>query len=472
MKRTLAAVMVGVLALAACTESDSDEGSATTTAESTTEPTDEAATGDTTTVETAESTTDDTAADDSDETEATTEPTTAPSDGSVVSEFAGEEWFAGTVPDSATPADDSLEPIVVAMINQENSPAGSFPELRAASEAAVAFINAELGGVNGRPIDLRPCITDFSVEKSQACAQEAAQSGAVAVTSGIDVGANASLPVLEQNGLPLVGGVPATLAEMRATNATFFSGGTTGAYMAFAEHAAREGRNKIAFAFGEFESFEVPVKEYGVPVAESLGLETELVPFPLIGADMLPVLTAAVDSGADAIVVGAADTACVPTMTLLPELGFDGQLYLTGACAADEILAQIPDDIQADVIFNSEGGVDQTTESALFDAATERYATEPAGGAGTVTFRSTLNLWNLLTSLETVDAAAVSEALATSVDVPSFWGHPYTCATEQVPGMPALCAPQQQLLRFIDDGVSQPEDASDGWIDVSTLLPS
>lgn len=469
MKRTVALAMVGAALLGACTENTDDGGASTAAGSDTTsEPTTAATSApDGDTADTA-----DTGSDDETEPTATTETTPAPSDGSVVSMFAGEEWFAGIIPDGATPADDAADPIRVTMINQENSPAGSFPELRAAAQAAVAFVNAELGGVNGRPIELEPCITDFSVERSQACAQQAAQSGAVVVTSGIDVGANASLPVLEQNGLPLVGGVPATLAEMRSGIATFFSGGVTGAYMAFAEHAAREGRTKIAFAYGEFESFEVPVKEYGVPVAESLGLETELIPFPLIGADMLPVLTAAVDTGADAIVVGAADTACVPTMTTLPELDFEGQLYLTGACAAPEILAQVPDDVQARVIFNSEGGADQDTESSLFDAAIERYATEPAGGAGTVTFRSTMNLWNLLTSLDTIDAASVAEALATSVDEPSFWGHPYTCAEEQVTGMPSLCAPQQQLLRFLDDGDDPPEDASGGWIDVSTLLAS
>ena len=469
MKRTVALAMVGAALLGACTESTDDGGAPTAAGSDTTsEPTTAATSApDGDTADTA-----DTGSDDETESTATTEATAAPSDGSVVSMFAGEEWFAGTIPDGATPADDAADPIRVTMINQENSPAGSFPELRAAAQAAVAFVNAELGGVNGRPIELEPCITDFSVERSQGCAQQAAQSGAVVVTSGIDVGANASLPVLEQNGLPLVGGVPATLAEMRSGIATFFSGGVTGAYMAFAEHAAREGRTKIAFAYGEFESFEVPVKEYGVPVAESLGLETELIPFPLIGADMLPVLTAAVDTGADAIVVGAADTACVPTMTTLPELDFEGQLYLTGACAAPEILAQVPDDVQARVIFNSEGGADQDTESSLFDAAIERYATEPAGGAGTVTFRSTMNLWDLLTSLDTIDAASVAEALATSVDEPSFWGHPYTCDEEQVAGMPSLCAPQQQLLRFLDDGDDPPEDASGGWIDVSTLLAS
>jgi len=477
MKRTAALAMVGAALLGACTESSDDAPTATgsDTAETTAAPTgtaDAEDTGGTTPDDTADEAADEAPDEAPDDTASGTDATTAPSDGSVVSMFAGQDWFAGTIPDRATAADDSAEPIRITMINQENSPAGSFPELRSAAQAAVAFVNAELGGVNGRPIRLEPCITDFSVERSQACAQEAARSGAVVVTSGIDVGANASLPVLEQNGLPLVGGVPATLAEMRSGIATFFSGGVTGAYMAFAEHAAREGRTKIAFAYGEFESFEVPVKEYGVPVAESLGLETELIPFPLIGADMLPVLTAAVDTGADAIVVGAADTACVPTMTTLPQLDFEGQLYLTGACAAPEILAQVPDDIQAQVIFNSEGGADQDAESSLFDAAIERYAAEPAGGAGTVTFRSTMNLWNLLTSLDTVDAASVAEALATSVDVPSFWGHPYTCAEEQVTGMPSLCAPQQQLLRFLDDGGDPPEDASGGWIDVSTLLPS
>lgn len=391
-------------------------------------------------------------------------------DGSIVSAFAGQEWFAGVVPDAATAADPSLEPIVIGMINQENSPVGSFPEMRAAVETAFEWINTELGGVNGRPLRLEACITSFSVEQSQACAQRLVQAGAVAVMSGIDITANGSMPVLEQNGVPLVGGVPATLAEMRSPNAFFFSGGIAGAYVAFAAHAHDEGRSKLAIAYGEFESFQVPAEQYGAAVARSLGLEVELLPFPITTTDYLPVLTAAVQSGADAITVGAADAACVPIMTILRDLGFEGQLYLTGACAVDEILAQVPDEVQARVIFNTEGPVDETIEGQMFTQAIERFADEEAAGAGTVTFRAALNLWNVLRSLpEGATAADVKAAFQTSAAAPSFWGHPYTCDGNQVPGLPALCAPQQLLMRIPSDG-ADPEAATSEWVDVPSLV--
>lgn len=444
-------VAVGLLAVSACNESEPASDTTPSAPETSAAPT--------------EST------DGSDTTPATASPdggTTG--DGSIVSAFAGEDWFAGVVPDAATPADPSLEPIVVGMINQENSPVGSFPEMRAAVEAAFTWINTELGGVNGRPLRLETCITSFSVEQSQACAQRLVQAGAITVMSGIDVTANGSMPVLEQNGVPLVGGVPATLAELRSTNAFSFSGGIAGAYVAFASHAHDEGRSKLAIAFGEFESFQVPAEDYGAAVARSLGLEVELLPFPITTTDYLPVLTAAVQSGADAITVGAADTACVPIMTILEDLGFEGQLYLTGACAAEEILAQVPDDVQAKVIFNTEGPVTTTVEGQLYQDAVDRFATEEAGGAGTVTFRAALNLWQLLRSLpEDATPADVKSALQASAATPSFWGHPYTCDGNQVPGLPALCAPQQLLMRIPTDG-SDPEPVTNDWVDVPALV--
>jgi branched-chain amino acid transport system substrate-binding protein len=445
----------GLLVLAACNES---EPAATQPPAS--EPT--ATTGQPATTDTA---TTDTATTGTDATE-----TTSGGDGSIVSAFAGQDWFAGVVPESATAADPSREPIVVGMINQENSPVGSFPEMRAAVEAAFEWINTELGGVNGRPLRLEACITSFSVEQSQACAQRLVQAGAIAVMSGIDITANGSLPVLEQNGVPLVGGVPATLTEMRSSNAFFFSGGIAGAYVAFAAHAHDEGRSKLAIAYGEFESFQVPAEQYGAAVARSLGLEVELLPFPITTTDYLPVLTAAVQSGADAITVGAADTACVPIMTILEDLGFEGQLYLTGACAAEEILDQVPDDVQAKVIFNTEGPVESTNEGQMYQEAVDRFADEEAGGAGTVTFRAALNLWQVLRSLpEDATPADVKSAFQASSAAPSFWGHPYTCDGNQVPGLPALCAPQQGLMRIPVDG-SDPEPAVADWIDVPALV--
>lgn len=445
----LIAVAVAALLVAACTEGD---------VEQTTEPTSAAT----------EATSPDAGTADPSET-ISTEPT-IPSDGSVVSQFAGEDWFAGTVPAAATAADETLEPVVIGMINQENSPVGSFPELRASVQAAVEWINTELGGVNGRPLELIPCITSFSPEQSAACAQDLVEAGAVAVISGIDITSSASVPILEQNQIPMISAIPTTLAEMRSTNAFTFSGGVTGAYVAFADDAARNGATKLAIAYGQFESFEVPATQYGAKVAEDLGLEVALVPFPITTTDFAPVLQGVIDSGADAVAIGAADTACAPIMTGLSDLGYEGRVYLVGACAAEQIISQVPDDVQAGIIFNSEGPTESTTEGALFQAVVDRYATEPAGGAGTVSIRSVMNLWRAMTSLSgEVAPAAIAEQLRSGTDNPSYWGHPYTCDGAQVPGFPSMCSPQQTLFRLPDDS-GTPEAVSDGWIDVPALV--
>ena len=194
-------------------------------------------------------------------------------------------------------------PILIGLINQEDTPLGSFPELRAAAEASVEFINTELGGVGGRPLELTSCVVSFDVEQSQACAQEMVQQDVVALTGGIDVTSNGSIPVLEQNGIPQAGGIPANLVEQRSDTMFFFSGGTTGAVAAFLSDAADKGAETAVIAYGEFDAFEESAREYGVPVAESLGIDIELAAFPVTATDFLPILTRANENDPDAIVM-------------------------------------------------------------------------------------------------------------------------------------------------------------------------
>ncbi|MFN3258728.1 MAG: ABC transporter substrate-binding protein [Ilumatobacter sp.] len=396
--------------------------------------------------------------------------TDVPDDGSVVWQLGGAEWFLGTLPTSATPADDSLEPVRIGMINQENTPLGSFPEVRAAAEAAVAWVNAELGGVGGRPVELVTCVTSFDVEQSQSCALQMVQDDVIALVGGVDVTSNGSYPVIEQNGLAVVGGIPANLVEQRSANAFFFSGGGTGAAAAYMSHAADNGAQRVALAYGEFESFEVAARDYGAVVGESLGLEVELVPFSIVATDFLPVLTKAQEIDADALIVLAADSACLPVMETAVDLGYDGQLYLTGACAADAII-EAAGEAAVGPLFNSEGPV-QTgdPEAEVFELVTDTYATEPAGGAGTVGFRGFMNLYALMVELgpDAVSSESLIELARSAVDRPSFWGHPYTCDGAQVPGLPALCAPQQVLFEV--PAVGEEVAGATDWIDTPALF--
>ncbi len=390
----------------------------------------------------------------------------------VLGRHAGAPWFLGTVPDATVRADPDAEPIVLGMVNQENTPLGSYPELRAAVEAGVAFVNEELGGVGGRPIELRSCITSFSVEQSQACAQELVQEGVVAVVGGIDVTSNGSIPVFEQNGIPLIGGIPANLVEQRSAVNFYFSGGTAGAMAAFLAHAAANGATTALIAYGEFDAFQVTAEDYGASVGEQLGIDVELVSFPIVATDFLPVLTKAQEIGADAVIVLAAGGSCVPIMEQFVDLGLEGQLYMVGACAADEIVAAAGD-AAATVIFNSEGTADDANiEGDIFTDVIDLYADEPAGGAGTVGLRGFMNLYSLLVELgpDAVTSAALIDLIRSTDDRPSFWGHPYTCDGNQVPGLAALCAPQQVMFRVNGPGLDDNADVGGGWIDTVELF--
>lgn len=390
-------------------------------------------------------------------------------DGSVVFDFGGQEWSLGAVPTQATPADDSLEPIRIGMINQENTPLGSFPEMRGAAEAAVAFVNAELGGVDGRPIELTTCITSFSVEQSQACAQQMVQEGVVALAGGIDVTSNGSIPVLQQNNIPTVGGVPANLVEQQSPINFFFSGGGAGGTAGFLAHAAENGAETVVVAYGEFDSFEVAARDYGAVVGESLGLNVELVSFPIVGADYLPILTTAAELDADGLVVLAADTACIPVMEGAKQLELRAQLYLVGSCAAETIIDAAGDNIE-NVLFNSEGPLDpDDVEGNIFQAVIEEYATEPAGGVGTVGFRSFMNLYLLLRELggDNITSQSIIDLVSSGEERTSYWGHSYTCDGQRVPGLPALCAPEQ-ILFFVPPG-GLPTQATE-WIETDDLF--
>jgi branched-chain amino acid transport system substrate-binding protein len=391
----------------------------------------------------------------------------------IVGMFAGEPWFDGTVP--AEPVEAAGEPVRVGHINQEDVPIASFPEVRLGAEAAVAFINAELGGVGGRPIELVECIANFSVEGSQRCAQQMVDAEVVAVIGGLDITSNGSLPVLEQNGIPYVGGIPVNFDEMRNPVSFQFSGGSPGAMAAFATDAVERGYENVSVVYAEFGPTESAALDFGARLLEEGGVDTVTpISYPLLANDLLPVMTQAGEGDPDAIFMFAADAACERAMQTRYDLGIDAELYMVGSCASPVIL-EAAGPAATGMIFNIEGPLDMDTGMAdgpIYLQAASRYG--PAGyeaqSAGTVSFRAVMNLWAVMNEigLEELSPDSVISTLRAAVDRPSWDGHPYTCDGEQVPGLPALCAPQQTLVQVGPDGTLTLR--SDGWIDVAAIL--
>lgn len=376
------------------------------------------------------------------------------------------------VPDEPVEADG--DPIVLGMVNQENTPGGSYPELSQAAEAAIGFVNEQLGGIDGRPIRLEVCNTGFSTEGSTSCGQRFVDEGVPVVLGGLDVFGGA-IEVLADNDIPYAGGIPISTPSVQSPNSFQWSGGTWGATVAFAEYASTElDAERASIVYGEFGSI-AESAEYGRTVLEARGVETQLVPYPILATDVASPLQAAATSDPDAVFLLTADTGCKASFDALRTLDLRAQKFFFGACAAPSIIDLVDTEATDGTIFNVEGPVSEgaggevaDADLELYDAVVERYGDglNPIG-AGTVSFRSFMNLWVVMSELgaDGLDAAAIDAALRDQVDTPSFMGHPYTCDGEQFEGLPAMCSPQQILAKMDDRELTQ----LGGWVDVGQI---
>jgi branched-chain amino acid transport system substrate-binding protein len=369
----------------------------------------------------------------------------------------------------AEPVKATGEPLVLGMINQENTPVGSFPELSLSVQAAVDFVNDQLGGVDGRPVRVEVCNTNFSAEGSTACGQRFVEQGVAAVVGGIDIFGNA-VDVLEANSIPFVGGIPVSGQSVTAANSFQWSGGTWGATVAFADYADTVlDVGSVSIVYGEFGSISDSAS-YGRTVLESRGIDTIMVPYPIVTTDLTSPLSAAVASGPDALFILAADTGCKAAFDGVQTLGIEVPVFYVGACASPKIVASVPAEATDGAYFNVEGPVSTTSpepDFALYEGVLGTYAPGvDAVGAATVSFRSFMNLWAQLVKIDgIVDARAVTDILTAQVGTGSFMGHPYTCDGKQFPGLPAMCSPQQIVVQLRDGEVTQVSD----WIDVGGI---
>jgi len=294
--------------------------------------------------------------------------------------------IADLVPDEATKA--TGEPIKLGMVNQENTAAGSYPELSQAVQAAVAFVNDQLGGVDGRPIEVEVCNTEFSAEGSTACGQRFVEAEAPAVLGGIDVFGNA-IDTLADNDIPYIGGIPVSTQSVKSPNSFQWSGGTWGATVAFADYAANTlDAERVSIVYGEFGSI-THSAEVGAQVLEAAGVEVQLVPYPIMATDISSALNAAGSTNPDALFILAADTGCKAGFDGVASLGIEATAFFVGACASPSIVQEAGPDETDGAIFNVEGvvGPDQpNNDFALYASVIEEYGADGLDpvGAGTV----------------------------------------------------------------------------------------
>ena len=229
-RRSLAALAVTLsLAVTAC-GSDSDDTATTDAPADTAAVATEAAPADTAAADT---TADTTPADSAAPADTSASGTTDASASEGVTDH------SVAIPEQAGPADESLDPVVIGVINMdEGTP--SFPDVSAGIDAAAALINAELGGIQGRPVEIKHCSVGVDQASNQQCAQDFANDDTLnLVIDGYVFGSGYTLPILEAAGLPTLIQTPLTQPDFNATNAWAYQGGNAGGTAGTAAYAAK-----------------------------------------------------------------------------------------------------------------------------------------------------------------------------------------------------------------------------------------
>ncbi len=142
----------------------------------------------------------------------------------------------------AEPAGEATgEPFVIGVQNLEGDPAGSFPEYSLAVQAAADYVNTELGGLQGRPIEIELCKSIVAPDDSQRCANELSAAGVELALSTINFFGN-HFSIYQGSDIPVLVGTPITIADFTSEGVYSIGagGGCLGVHTGLVEFATNQ----------------------------------------------------------------------------------------------------------------------------------------------------------------------------------------------------------------------------------------
>jgi len=384
---------------------------------------------------------------------------------------------------SSSPLEAEGDPVLIGFQNPEGDPNGSFPEATLAAEAAVKYINEELGGLGsdpstgtpGRPIELAVCSMAINPADSQRCANELAAQDPFAVVSTINFFGN-HFPVYEAAGVPVIVTTPVTVADFTGDAfAIGGGGGCLGAHTGLVEFATTEFDDveKVAVPWADTPPGQVcyydlerkPLDVLNGSVkgdAERAGSMPDLehIGVPIVPAtpDVTPQVSEVLGFDPDVIIFSAQGADCWNLVDGLGRLGWSPDsipLVLSGSCVDFEAM-KAAGDLAKGIYFTTAGGSLTNELDAIEDPLekfeAEIYQSKPLDnglpedqlfkGFSTGSWAAMLSIWEQSVAIarggEEFSPDSLSEAYGSTAGHHTFGSTPLSCSTAQEP-YTAIC---------------------------------
>jgi branched-chain amino acid transport system substrate-binding protein len=200
----------------------------------------------------------------------------------------------------------------------------------------VKYINGELGGIGGRPLQLIDCATDTTPESVQSCANTFVSDGVVAVFDGFNLSSSAALATLTGANIPLVGMIPFdSVTGAKATDRVFFSAAQASFLIGALQAFKAEGKKSVTLALVDTPSSHQTIDGLLPVLAKALKIAAKGIYFSPTNPNFTAV-AAAIDAGnpdVGGLMASPSDAVCTSLVKGLRQLGYRGTIF-TAACTA------------------------------------------------------------------------------------------------------------------------------------------
>jgi branched-chain amino acid transport system substrate-binding protein len=238
------------------------------------------------------------------------------------------------------------KPLGIGWVNIEGGSIGPAPEATRAAQAAVRYVNEKLGGIGGRPLELKVCTIASAEEEGQKCGQQLLNDASVqALAFGNVFLGDTSFNSVIAGQKPLLVGVATGASMPTVKDAYILNGDLTHVFAPWGTYARDTLHAKTAAVIYTNAPGD---KAAGAAVRQGLeaaGVKVTSVAFDAQATDLLGPVTAAGAQSADLIVPIAQGQGCVGIAKALKQLGNTKPVVATPVCLSGDVAQGLGGDL-------------------------------------------------------------------------------------------------------------------------------
>jgi branched-chain amino acid transport system substrate-binding protein len=253
--------------------------------------------------------------------------------------------MAGAGAGSAAASEDSSQiatrsPVTVGTIIDAGGSGGigTSALVEQGAKAAVSYVNADLGGLEGHKVNLYICENQNSPAGGQTCANDMVQHHVVAVVEPFTGQGQTEVPTVVGAGIPYITISGGSTAELTTPGAFALEGGFPAYLGAMALSAKQHGFKKVAFLVENVPSALEGAQALGGLVYKAAHVGFTVIPVNPGTADISPQMQSAVSGGADAVGMVGDVTLCTSFLQAYNTLDLKLPKYVLSTCQDPSIL--------------------------------------------------------------------------------------------------------------------------------------